>query len=322
MAWNRYRPSRRAVFAVLMVASAAALLLPAGWTDPLKHVVQLLVPAQHAVDHLGRQASASIADLDDDPVVRRLEREKQALMDARISQDALIDQLQTDLRKLSALRRDNYIPRSTPLLHANVVGRDIVALRDVVLLSRGSTRRVGRQDWVASRFFVDQGRTSGLSVGQAVLARETLVGRVELVSPYMSRVQLFSDVDARPIEVRIGNLADNKLETVEYVCSLHGRGAGEMVIPDVPYGALHTEDASEWGATGRRIRPGDFVYTAPAQLGVPVPMVIGRVDHFEVNPKNRLVYDVIVKPIAAADALDDVYVIPVVPVGPMLLTGE
>lgn len=313
MWWHRYRLSRRSVFGILMSASALALLLPPRWTDGLKHVVQLLVFSQDAVHRTTRAALAPLAGIVEGDEAREADRERTALRNALGAMQGEIDQLRRQNRELAGLR-DNYIPRPLPLLRANVVARDIAAWRDVVLVSRGSSRGVAKADWVASRFYVDHGTLSGLDPGQAVLARETLIGRVEFVSPYMSRVQLLTDIDARPIEVRIGapdktGPGAPRFVTVDYVCSLRGRGAGEMVISNVPNKYVDS-DGEEGNAAGkRRIRIGDQVVTAPGQFGIPTPMAVGEVVRFEEDPEERLVWDVVVRPLVTPEQLAEVYVI-------------
>lgn len=311
MTWTRYRPSKKAVFVMLMIASALALKLPETWTDPLKHVVQALVPAQDLVSGVARRAIDSVEPPDRDAAAER-NRRKRALSNALVSQSARIQSLLAENARLSALR-ESVLPRTIPLLRARVVARDIVAIRDGLLVNRGSKRDVRQKDWVASRFFVDRGEFSGLRAGHAVLARESIVGRVELVSPYMCRVQLLTDVDARPLEVRVGKIADGTLDEVDYICSLRGHGAGEMVITDVPHFHVANEQGTQYDK--RRIQIGDNVYSAPDQFGIPVQMVIGTVVRFEEDPRERLVFNVIVKPLVKADGLEEVYVIPTVPTG-------
>jgi cell shape-determining protein MreC len=86
-----------------------------------------------------------------------------------------------------------------------------------------------------------------------------------------------------------------------------------MVIDDVPYQYVEA-DVEGSGAT-KTIRPGDLVFTAPGQLGLPVPLVVGKVTAIETDLKKRLVFTVVVEPAAAIDEIRDVFVIPLVPAG-------
>jgi cell shape-determining protein MreC len=198
-----------------------------------------------------------------------------------------------------------------------VVAHDIVAWRDSVLAEQGSYRGVNRGDWVASRLFVSEGRWQGVAEGQAVMAAECLLGRVEQVSPYMSRVRLFSDVDSPRIEVQIGGLRGGEMQFVDYSCSLRGLGRGRMVIEDVPYRFI--EEAGPAASSGEtpRIRVGDLVYSAQGMLGLPIPLTIGKIAALKQDPKKRLVYTLIVEHTVAIDEIHDVFIIPLVPAGPL-----
>lgn len=322
MAWTRYRPSKRAVFVLLMLASGLTLALPPRWTDQLKHVVQLLVFAQHPLRQAALRATNAVSNLDADPALGRLVRERQALQNALVSRHAEIDRLRAEIGRLSAIR-ERVVPPHLPLLRATIVADDIVASRDIVFTNRGGSRNVRRGDWVASGFFVDQGSLGGATPGQAVLAAETLVGRVDTVSPFISRVRLLTDPDAKLVEVRIGRFVEGdggtagRLDEVDYVCSLAGRGGGEMVIAYVPADLVGIDDPDDAENDKKRIRIGDSVFTAPGQIRIPVPMVVGRVARFESDPQKRLVYNVIVEPLVRPHQLDDVYIISAVPTGPI-----
>lgn len=302
-----------------MFLAALSLWLPRGWSDNLKHVMQLITPGQAVVSRGVAQGAARLnerATRDPDAALRQ---EVESLRNALVSQRALVEQIGAENRRLKALR-DGQVPLPVPLLPAKVTGRDILAWRDVALVDRGSVKSVSLRDWVATRLFVDQGRTAGVEPGAAVstrevdLGREYLLGRVEEVSPYVSRVQLFSDVDSNPIEVRVGGIAAGN-DTTPYACSLRGLGNGRMVIKDVPERYVQTEGSTAPLEGERRMRVGDYVFSAPGQLGLPVPMLIGRVSEIQVNPKQRLVLDVMVEPLIDRDAIREVMIVPLVPAG-------
>lgn len=305
------RLSRNLVFGLLMAMSLVALWLPTSWTDPLKHIVQFLVPAQDLSRSAALRAVRAI-ESNDAAGVEEFDRER--LERELASRQALIVQLEEELHRLRGLRASQ-LPPSIPLLDAKVVGRDVAAGRDSALVSRGSLRGVNWRDWAASRFFVNRGAASGVEGGQAVLAMETLIGRVEQVSPYMSRVQLLSDIDSPRIEVRIAAVDDSGATLIDYACSLRGQGRGRMAIENVESKFVQTTADEEGGAgVPRRIRVGDLVYTAPGQIGLPVPMAVGRVAEFTENPQKRLVHTLIVEPLVKIDDIGDVFIIPMVPV--------
>jgi cell shape-determining protein MreC len=315
MAWTRLRLSPRAIFVLLLLLSAAGLWMPREWSDAMKHPVQVIVPGDDLLFAIGHGAMESTSRLDDTAREARLERE--AMMHELASQIAVAEQLRQENARLRGLR-EKYVAPALPILPAKVVAWDIVSWRDSLLLARGSSRGAGLQDWVASRLFVNEGGESGVAEGQAVLARECLLGRIEQASPYMARVQLLSDVDSPRIQVQIGAVAGQKVEFVNYPCSLRGMGRGRMVIEDVPYQYVQSDETDE-GARGggRKIRAGDLVYSAADQLGLPVPLIIGKVAGLEKNPKKRLVYTVSVEPAAAIADIREVFIIPIIPTTPV-----
>ena len=311
MTWPRHKPSKRAVFGSLMLLSAVSLfLVPKRWTDPLKYAGQLLVPLEDPLYRLAQGAASSVTNLD--PTRDEDTLERQALLHQLASQVAIAEQLREENARLRALRQ-GYIPTTVPLLPAKVVARDIVAWRDSLLVERGSSRGVRYRDWVASRFFVDRGRVHEIGEGQAVLTRECLLGRVEQVSPYMARIQLLSDVDGPRIEVRVGTTTHNSFEFVDYPCSLHGLGRGRMIIEDVPYKYVATGIKGEQDDAPGRIRIDDCVISAPGQLGLAEPLVVGKVVEFMEDPHKRLVVSLMVEPILTMDQISDVFIIPLIP---------
>jgi len=301
--------SRGTVFGLLMAASTLSLLLPASWTNPLKHLAQFLVPTQDLFYSASHRAAHSVAGLNEAG-----EGEMPSAESMRIelgAQTAALEQMRAENDRLRALRTD-LLPPVVPVLPAKVVARDVVALRDAAMIARGSLRGVGTADWVSARFFLDQGRASGVAEGQAVLAEHCLLGRVEQVSPYMARAQLFSDPDSPRIEVRIGAMDGKRFRFVDYPCSLRGAGRQMMLIEGIDYRVVQT--GGEVRKDGkRRIGVGDLVFSAAGQLGLPTPMAIGRVNALSEDPKKRLIYNISVEPIMRMEEIRDVYVIPIVP---------
>jgi cell shape-determining protein MreC len=298
-----------------MLASAAAQWLPREWSDSLKHPVQVIVPGDDLIFAVSHAAMESTSRLDDATREARVERD--AMMHELASQIAVAEQLRQENAKLRHLR-EKYVPPAMPILPAKVVAWDIVAWRDSLLLARGRSRGIGWQDWVASQLFINEGGETGVAEGQAVLARECLLGRVEQVSPYMARVQLFSDVDSPRIQVQIGAVAANKVEYVDYPCSLRGLGRGRMAVEDVPYQYVQADSESDSaGGKTRKIRVGDLVFSGPDQLGLPVPLMVGRVSGLEKNPKRRLVYTLAVEPAVSITDVREVFVIPIIANSPL-----
>ncbi len=313
MAWSRYRLSARGAFFLLLTASAVGLWLPPQWGDALKHPVQVIVPGDDLVYGMSYHAARSTATLNDRDREARVERE--AMLHELASQVAIAEELREQVRQLQGLRASD-VPQGVPLLPAKVVAWDIVAWRDSLLVERGSHRGVSWQDWVATRLFVTEGGDSGVAAGQAVLARECLLGQVEQVSPYMSRVRLLSDADSPRIQVQIGSRTGRGVEFVDYPCSLRGLGRGRMVIEDVPYQYVQVDEGEERAAGGfRRIQQGDMVFSAGGQLGLPVPLIIGRIADISKDLKKRLVYTVNVESVVSPTEIREVFIVPLTPGG-------
>ncbi len=311
MPLRNVKPNRNVVFVMLLAASALAIFLPPSWTDTPKHVVQLLVPAQDLMRSAAYRAAAwnnpAAPDVPHDDMIH------ESCFLSLAAERARVAELQGEVDRLRALR-EHQLPPSIPLLDAKIVARDIAAWRDSVLVTRGSTHGVSRQDWVASRLFADRGRASAVEDGQAVLARQSLLGRVEQVSPYMCRVQLLSDINSPRIEVRIMTGGADPGVMIDYVCSLRGLGGGRMQIENVEGRYLEQGASKPKAGQSRTIAPGDMVFSAPGQLGLPIPLAIGRISEITENPKERLVYNLIVEPIESIDQLRDVFIVPLVPV--------
>lgn len=326
MRWLRHTPPKTLIFWGLIVLSAVSLALPAGWSDGLKSLTQLLVPPQDWLHRTARrtadglhewaqsaggedaraQSAAAATDLD------------HAAMENQIL--ALTGQLEEIRRENSSLRglRERYLPPGVRLVSAHVVARDVAAWRDTLLLSRGANQAVQRSDPVTTRLFVGTGTRDGVAIGHLVVAREILIGQVEQVSPYSSRVQLFSDIGVRT-PVRIGRVAAGRTQWVDYPCTLLGRGRGEMVIADVPLRYIDDEaasgDESSGGTRSRgsaspdRMRPGDLVVSPPRPPELPTPMAIGRIESFEHDARKRLVATVHVKGLIAEEDIREVFVV-------------
>lgn len=316
MRLNHYKPSKKAIFWMLLGLSAVSLILPPRATDGARHGTQLLVPLQDVVYFLTYQGARSIRRVSEPE--RELREYILALENQVASQAGQIQQLEAENDELTSLRTKRF----PDALHANVVGRDIVEWRDSLLVERGANSSVSPQDWVASRFFVNRGTENRVDAGCAVISREILLGRVEQVSPFMSRVCLFTDVGSAPLRVQVGGFEADRFVAVDYPCSVSGRGHSEMVIRNVDYRFVDRDagppemsddvEAPIRPDRSRGIRVGDLVYSAPGQLGLPVPMIVGRVKEIVEDPSRRLVADVVVEPPIKVDDIRTVSIIPLI----------
>lgn len=308
--------SRPAVFALLMALSLISLFLPPRWTDGLKHVVQLMVPAQDMAYTAAHAAARSASALDPKRSAN-VDAAHEQLVQSIASQAALIEQLEAQNRRLSALRRD-HLDVHVPLLAAHVVSLDVVSWRDSLLVARGSTGGVAYRDWVTARLFADRGFASDVADHQPVLATHGLIGRVEQVSPYLCRIQLLTDVSAPRVEVRVAHTTGGEARMIDYPCSVKGIGQGRMAIDDIDYrwieGAASADAPTDPArAAGDRMAEGDLVYTAPGALGLPRPVVIGKIVLLAENPRRRLVYTAQVAPMQPMEDVREVYIVPLTP---------
>src|SRR5262245_19783275 len=180
MNWSRFKPSKNAVFAILLIGSGLALKLPPGFSDWTKHVMQHLGPCQHVAYSSAFRATQAVAAIDESETVSRLKLENSTPRHSLMSLAGEVESLRREKAGLMNIR-ENFIPRELPLMRARIVSRDIVASRDGLVIDRGASRKVGDRDWVASRFFIDEGATAGLDAGQVALVRESLLGRIEQV---------------------------------------------------------------------------------------------------------------------------------------------
>lgn len=301
---SQYRPSKQATYAGLMALSTLAILLPPRLTDGTKHGTQLLVPLQHVAYALTFKSLNALeaARRQDAPAAPAAA----ALQNIIASQAVKIEQLEEEKARMGQIRTR----ARTRALQAQIVARDLVAWRDTVLVDRGSEGKVRKRDWVASRFFIDQGDLSDVQQGSAVIAKDVLLGRVEMVSPYMSRVQLFSDLDFKGIEVRIGDYVQGGFKLVDHANMLIGLGDGRMGIENVDYRVVQLPHEAPPDDGVVRIAIGSWVCSAPGTLGLPEPMVIGRVAAIEEDRRQRLVHKLIVEPALAIDDVRYVHVIP------------
>ncbi|MFO0973109.1 MAG: rod shape-determining protein MreC [Phycisphaerae bacterium] len=309
MAGERDGQGKRLMFAGLMAASAVAAWAPARWTNWTKGVTQLEAPAQALVQAIGaRLARAAGLSLETAASKPAVSAEEQALRDQLVFQAGLTAQLEAQNAQLRDLRA-NWVRRSVRLVPARVVARDIVAARDTVVLGQGSARGVRWADWIASRVFVDRGADEGLAEGYTVLSRESLVGRVELVQPYVARVRLLSDAGSRTA-ARVGRIENGTLKMIDHPLTLQGGGGGRMLIRDVPLSWVEEPGgAASPAGPELRIRAGDVVTSAPGEQGLEAPLAIGTVSAVVIDPRRRLVASVEVQSIVQPDQLRDVFVI-------------
>jgi rod shape-determining protein MreC len=135
-------------------------------------------------------------------------------------------------------------------------------------------------------FYVDKGSKSGLKPDMAVITADGIVGKVRDVFPNTAQVLMINDQTSG---------AGVILETTRIRGILTGNASGQLEI----VGILSDE----------RIKPGERVLTAGGDLVYPRGLPVGVVDKVVRDPDRDAFIDVMVKPAAYIDRLDEVLII-------------
>lgn len=308
-------------FAVLMGISVVGIFLSPRLSGWMRNLLQPLAPLQDASHRLLASTPGGASPLAATRYApEQVEQLHRSLLAWRNIAGDLARANQRLHEQLALLQNLRMIPtmRSCTLMPARVVARDAIHWRDSLLLQAGANRGVRQQDWVASRVFLDAGSEDGVLQDMSVLASEYLIGRIEFVGSFTSRVVLLSDPSSRE-RVRIGRWVGGRLQVMPNYYDLHGLGHGQMVIPDVPAADLAASQGE--GDAPLRIRPGDLVLSLEADARLPASLVIGRITRSEPHPEVRLVHNLYVEPMVQADELTSVLIVDPLPM-PVNIEGR
>jgi len=135
-------------------------------------------------------------------------------------------------------------------------------------------------------FYIDKGARDGLKPDMAVITADGIVGKVRDVFPHTAQVLAVNDTTSG---------AGVILETTRIRGILKGDAAGQLEVVGV------TAD--------QRIKPGENVLTAGGDLIFPRGLPVGVVEKVVRDPDRDGLIDIIVKPAAHLDRLDEVLVI-------------
>ncbi len=135
-------------------------------------------------------------------------------------------------------------------------------------------------------FYLDRGANYGLQPDMAVISADGIVGKIRDVFPRTAQVLVINDQTSG---------AGVILETTRIRGILTGNAAGQLEI----VGILKDE----------RIKPGEKVLTAGGDLVFPRGLPVGVVEKVVPDPDRDAFIDIIVKPYAHLDRLDEVLVI-------------
>jgi len=308
-------PSRRMIFAMLMVGSAVAVLAPRDLLRSGRHMTELIALPQWAAHQVTRSAVEPVRALAREGMTaaeaRRLAEEKTLLENENAALRDRIAALDQTVRELALLRRSG-AAEGGALIPAPVVAADAAPGRETLLVGRGRLRGVQREDWVASRMLVRAGEPEGVENGAAVLGRQCLLGWVEETGPFTSRVVLLSDPYAqRVLRVHIAhslrNGPDAQSRELRFVTMggrvaefvLRGVGGGRMIVNDIPH------DFVDAGL----ITPGDLVLSDSRDPKLGQALVVGEITEVRHNKSKPLLYDTYVQPRFDPKSLSQVLIV-------------
>jgi rod shape-determining protein MreC len=135
-------------------------------------------------------------------------------------------------------------------------------------------------------FYIDKGKNEGIDRDMAVITADGIVGKIRDVFPHTAQVLAINDQSSG---------AGVILETTRIRGILRGNGAGQPQIEDV--------------IRDQRIKAGDNVLTAGGDMIFPRGLPVGVVDRVINDPDRDGFVEVVVKPAAHLDQLDEVLVI-------------
>jgi rod shape-determining protein MreC len=150
-----------------------------------------------------------------------------------------------------------------------------------------AAQAIGTSGTDSSRvFYLDKGRADGLDRDMAVITPDGIVGKVREVFPHSAQVLAINDPTSG---------AGVILETTRIRGILRGDAAGRPQIVGI--------------LADQRIQPGEKVLTAGGDLVFPRGLPVGEVVRVMPDPDRDSFIDVMVKPAAHLDRLDEVLVI-------------
>lgn len=288
------KPSKPAIFAMLMLASAIMISLPRDFFGSARNLTQLVAVPGYAVRQAAGTVSESAKAFAAEPVPAEkhaeVVRAKQAVENENIALNQLVIDLQNQVFELQRLRDRRGFPSDAKLISARVVGWDAVPGRDSMVLFKGRSE-VQEGDWVTSRLAVQAGSDDGVQDNFRVLAHETLIGWIEQTAPYTSRVVLLSDRHSNRAW-RVHVLTRPKFAFVQHIQDESRRA--EFAMEGIGNGQMSMEVEARY-ITENRIKVGDVVTTDGQDARLPLAMVIGDIVELQQIRKKPLLYNVIVK---------------------------
>ena len=146
-----------------------------------------------------------------------------------------------------------------------------------------SARPIG----ISRYLIIDRGSDDGIAVNQAVLYKDTYLGKIKEVSSKKSKVLLSSDPDSK-----ISGFASNQSGQAKGI--LVGQFGSEQVLEKI----LHQEP----------IQKNDLVYTEGTEEQIPRGLILGKVEDVIVKD-NEVFKQAKVKPVFDITSLDVVFIV-------------
>jgi rod shape-determining protein MreC len=163
----------------------------------------------------------------------------------------------------------------------------LVGFQEKYIYTTVAAQAIGSSGTDQSRvFYIDKGSADGLARDMAVITGDGIVGKVRDVFPHTAQVLAINDQTSG---------AGVILETTRVRGILRGNAIGQPQIVDL--------------LSDQRIQPGEKVLTAGGDMIFPRGLPVGVVDKVVRDPERDSFIDVIVKPAAHLDRLDEVLVI-------------
>lgn len=277
-------PSKPTVFALLMIASAVAVLLPRDLLSRLRDLTLPLAVAQMGVRKSTGLMAERVRATDGKAVSGQAHEQILRRMRARENEAAAlrqqVAQLKTDNDALTGIRQLGF-GTEWILVPARVASLDAAPGRHSLQLLTDPGHRVRSGDWVVTRTAENDQAAPAAGGETGALLSECLIGRIEQTSTFTSRVTLLADLVAeRAMRVQIAGRDGRRIEF-----ALQGR-AGRMHIFDIAKSLIENRD----------VCPGDLVTSAGDDPRLPAPLVVGRIAEIKLNRDKPLYYNAVVEP--------------------------
>jgi cell shape-determining protein MreC len=255
------------------------IALPTTFTNRAAGLLQILAPLQ---DGLIRGADYIIGPSDPttSPESNTETLDQQAVKSAIASLTTQNQSLRRELERLAAVRQRGMGPGGR-LIPTRVLSWDASNWRDSRQIlggvKAGLTPGAGV---VTNHFAIPLTQADLITTGMGVLAAERLIGTIDNVGSFTSRVRLLSDPGSE-LTVTLAALDADTLIPINAKFILVGKGAGNIQIREVHHQYVDN------GA----ISLGDYVLTLPDEPLLPPSITIGTVSNITPDRENALLYN-------------------------------